>query len=126
MLSLLEKVNKYQSRSKKDRYMLLFFILLFTTLSACEGTSPQPTNILPPPPTASSTPEPTPMKTPLPPKTATVAALIAREAGGIRFMTYNIFLGGSFNSENNAKVDLLISIMKTYNPDVLGIQEADG
>ena len=41
-------------------------------------------------------------------------------------MTYNIFLGGSFNSENNAKVDLLISIMKTYNPDVLGIQEADG
>ena len=105
----------------------LLIILLLITLSACGGSLPSPDNTQPPPSEiVSVTPQSIPASTPLPPKTATVAALIAREAGGIRFMTYNVFLGGSLNSENNAKIDLLISIMKTYDPDVLGIQEASG
>ncbi len=126
MSSLIQSIKTHQVDQGKNLRFFLFILLLPITISACAETPPPAAEPLPPSPTPSFTIEPTPMNTPLPPKTATVAALIARDAGGIRFMTYNIFLGGSFYSENNAKVDLLISIMKTYNPDVIGIQEADG
>ena len=102
--------------SRPKTYLLFPLILIFILIagSACQGS----------PPKLNSPAQPS--LTPLPPKTATVAALVAREAGGIRLMTYNIYLGGSFNSGENEKIDLLISIVKTYNPDILGIQEANG
>lgn len=111
---------------KKGHYLILVIgLVLLIAVSACQASAVE--NVATPsPPSATATLMPEPSLTPLPPKTATVAALIAREAGGLRIMTYNVYVGGSLNSGPGAKVDLLISIIKTYNPDLLGIQEANG
>jgi endonuclease/exonuclease/phosphatase family metal-dependent hydrolase len=58
--------------------------------------------------------------------TATIESLIAREQGGIRFMTYNVLGGAGGSIAGRERIDILISIIQTYDPDVVGIQEANG
>jgi endonuclease/exonuclease/phosphatase family metal-dependent hydrolase len=80
-----------------------------------EGEPPTRT----PRPIPTQTPKPTP--TVLSPEqiTATASVLTAHE-GAVRFMTYNVQDGGG------DRLPLITTILKTYNADILAIQEANG
>ena len=117
-LSLGKKPNRF-FQSNIVRVMMLS-VLMLDFISACTSTPVQPSNATPAQPSNATPAQPS---NATPDRTATVSFLRSREGGGIRFMTYNVQVGG-WGPMND--LENLITVLKTYNPDVLGIQEANG
>jgi len=116
--------NHGKAHQARRLALLCFFILLtMAILQAC-GTSkiPEGAKIIEDTPTR-TIPTKTPYVTPTVPSadflTATAAALQAHE-GAVRFMSYNITLGGQ------DKLPAITSILQSYNADVLAIVETNG
>lgn len=114
---------KTKRRTGKRILICLSIPLILMILQAC-GTSklPEGAKIIEDTPTR-AIPTVTAYVTPtIPPPdflTATASAIQLHE-GAVRFMSYNVQNGGK------DKLPLITSIMKTYNADVLAIEEANG
>jgi endonuclease/exonuclease/phosphatase family metal-dependent hydrolase len=119
-------ITKHHHVARFRLIQLIVLSLILVLLSSCQ-TGEQAQSMVTDPPPAVEITQPTetqpPAPTDLPPKTATAAALIARESGGLRLMTYNILMGGNMINETK---EILLRTLETYDPDVLAIQEANG